>query len=267
VTPTGRVPPTPRRRRAPRLAILLAPLLMATSCPAFVRVGIEPGVAEDGSAPEFRFDYQRTALRELQSLTIYGCPPEELANFAYDSALQHVPIVWRIVRGEESPLRAQPLRITYGRAPAGYREEKPATPIARGGCYHAHAVAFADRSTSRAYLGGLEGAQTFRLLADGQLVMGTPTVPVLDSRPLRQLNRAAVGCTRGYRRARTPADSAAVDTREYAVLQAAVSCGHLRTQWPDVMHNPVTRERTLLGLMGLGLSAVALLLSQDESRE
>lgn len=255
------------RRRAARAAVALAPLLMATSCPAFVRVGVEPGPARDGSTPEFRFDYTRTSLRELTSLTIYGCPDQELYSFAYDSALQRLPVVWRIVRQAEAPLRVEPLRITYGRVPAGYREETPPAPIEPGGCYRAHAVAFPDRSTEQAYVGGLEGGQTFRLLSNGRLVLGTPTVPVLDSRPLRQINRAAVGCTGGYRRARTQADSAAVDAREHTVLDTPLSCGHLRTQWQDAMHAPVTRERTVLGLLGLGLGAIALLLAGEESEK
>jgi hypothetical protein len=244
--------------------IALTPLLLATSCPAFVRVGVEPGAAADGSTPEFRFDYERTALRELESLTIYGCPDEELYSFKYDSALQRLPVVWRIVRQEDALMRTQPLRITYGRVPAGYREEARAAPIVPGGCYYARAVAFADTAVRQIYIEGLEGGQTFRLLSDGSLVLGTPIVPLLDSRPLRQINRAAVGCIRRYRRARTPADSAAVDAREYAVLDTPLSCGHLRTQWPDAMRSPVTRERTLLGLLGLGLSTAALLLSEDD---
>lgn len=256
-----------RGRRAPWLAVALAPLLMATSCPAFVRVGVEPGAAADGSAPEFRFDFQRTPLRELASLTVYGCPDEELYSFKYDSALQRVPVAWRIVRQEDAPMHAEPLRITYGRMPAGYREETRAAPIEPGGCYRVHAVAFPDRSTGQAYLAGLEGGQTFRLLPDGRLILGTPIVPMLDSRPLRQINRAAVGCTRGYRRARTPADSTAVDAREYAVLDTPVTCGLLRSRWPDVMRDPTTRERTLLGVLGLSAGAVALFLAGEESEE
>jgi hypothetical protein len=76
--------------------------------------------------------------------------------------------------------------------------------------------------------------------------------------------RVEPGPARGYRLARTPADSAAVDAREYAVLNTPLSCGHLRTRWPDAMHSPVTRERTLLGLLGLSLGAIALLFSETD---
>lgn len=256
---------SPPRRRAPWPAVALAPLLMATSCPAFVRVGVEPGPAPDGSTPEFRFDYERTSLRELASLTIHGCPGRAPESVEYDSALQRLPVVWRIVRQAEAPLQAEPLRITYGRVPAGYREEARAAPIEPGGCYHAHAVAFPDRSTRQAYVGGLQGGRTFRLLSDGRLVLGTPAVPAFDSRPLREINRAAVRCTRGYGRASTRVDSAAVDAREQTVLDTPVSCGHLRTQWPDVMHSPVTRERTVLALLAVGLGAAALVVAGEES--
>lgn len=265
MTPLDRVSPPRRGRGAPWLVIALAPALLATSCPAFVRIAVELGTAADGSAPELRFTYARTALRALSSLTIYGCPGDQLTRFAYDSALQHVPVVWRIVREEDAPAGAAQLRITYGRVPAGYREEAPAAPIARGDCYYAHAVAFPDTSVGQAYIAGLEGGETFRLLSDGRVVLGTPNIALFDRRPLREINRAAVGCTRGYRRARTQADTAAVDARAYAVLETPVSCGHLRTRWPDVMRGPTTTERTLLGILGLGVSALALLLSGGES--
>lgn len=259
--------PAPRhRRRLPWLVFALVPALLATSCPAVIRVDVAPG-PEGTTAPEFRFSYQRTALRKVDSLTVYACPQRAVYGAEYDSALSKLPERWRITREDGAPAQ-EPLRVIYGHVPPGYREEAPAAPLAVGGCYHARAVARLDSALARPLKWfDVDGTQTFRLLPDGRMILGTPEGTFFDRRPLRETNRAAVACARGYRRARTQADTTAVDVREYAVLDHPLPCGWLRTHWPDVLTSPQTTERTLLGAVGVAIGIVGAILSGDESDE
>jgi hypothetical protein len=254
-------------RRAPRLVLALVPLLLATSCPAFISVHVEAGPAGP-TAPELRFSYERTPLRKVDSLTVYACPQRAVYGAGYDSALLQLPVRWRITRETPADAAAEPLRVIYGRLPAGYREEAPAAPLAVGGCYHARVVARLDSALAKPLKWfDVDGGQTFRLLPDGRLIVGSPEGTFFDRRPLRETNRAAVACARGYRRARTTADSAAVDAREHLILEHPLSCGWLRAHWPDVLNGPQTTERTLLGALGLAIGIVAAVLSGTESDE
>lgn len=247
----------------PWLAMALVPALLATSCPVFIGVHVATGT--DGpTAPELRFWYERTPLRQVDSLTVYACPPRAVYGAAYDSALLTLPVQWRITRDTGAAPAGEPLRVTYGRVPAGYREEAPAAPLATGGCYLARVVARVDSALAKPLKWlDLDGAQTFRLLPDGRIIMGVPEGTLYDRRPLRETNRAAVACRRGYRRARTPADSAAVDAREHAVLDYPLSCGWLRAHWPDVMSGPQTTERTILGAVGAAISVALAILASE----
>lgn len=254
-------------RRAPWLAIALAPLLLATSCPAFIRVHVEPGPG-GATAPELRFSYERTPLRKVDSLTVYACPQRAVYGNEYDSALLRLPVRWRITRETGADAATEPLRVIYGRPPAGYREEAPAAPLAVGGCYHARVVARLDSALAKPLKWfDVDGAETFRLLPDGRMLVGTPEGTFFDRRPLRETNRAAVACARGYRRARTRADSSAVDAREHLILEHPLSCGWLRVHWPDVLSGPQTTERTLLGALAAAIGIVVAVLPGNESDE
>jgi hypothetical protein len=247
--------------------VALVPALLATSCPVFIRVDVAPGPA-GATVPELRFSYERTALRKVDSLTVYACPQRAVYGAEYDSALMKLPVRWRITRDERAAPAQEPLRVIYGSVPAGYREEAPAAPLAMGGCYHARAVARLDSALAKPLKWlDVDGAQTFRLLPDGRMILGTPEGTFFDRRPLRETNRAAVACTRGYRRARTAADTAAVDVREYTVLDGPLSCGWVRTHWPDVLTAPQTTERTVLAAVAVVVGAVGIILSSDESDE
>jgi hypothetical protein len=264
---TRRVSAPRRRHRLRWLALALVPALLATSCPAFIRVDVAPGPG-GATAPELRFSYQRTALQKVDSLTVYACPPQAVYGAEYDSALLKLPVRWRITRDEGAAPAQEPLRVTYGRIPPGYREEAPAAPLAVGGCYHVRAVTRLDSALAKPLKWfDVDGAQTFRLLPDGRMIVGNPEGTFFDRRALRETNQAAVACARGYRRARTQADSAAVDGREHAVLNHPLSCGWLRTHWPDVLTSTQTTERTLLAAVASVIGLVGIIASGVKSDE
>lgn len=218
------------------LAVALGPALMASRCIHPVDVGVTPA-PRTGDAPAFQFGYRGEPLTYVEEFQVADC-----------QATGPERVTWRIVRDGQTPTDSEPLRITYGVLPRGYRQETPPRPLAPGGCYRASAVAMAPVGES---LGPPSGGETFRLLPNGQVIVGEPGSIFGNTRPFRQLNRASVGCTRGWRRADTAADSAAVDAREYEVLDTRVSCGWLFTEWPGVVEDPVSTERATLTLAGL----------------
>lgn len=219
------------------MAVALCPALMASQCVEPVRVQLEPA-----DPPAFQFTYRGDVLTVLQSFQVRTCPHDGNR------------VVWRIGRNDAPLTQTEPLRIAYGHVPRGYREARAAEPLRPGGCYETGAVAVEQHPRPRGTLGGVR----FRVLPNRQLVAGWPGGLGLSSQPFRQINRAAVDCDRGYRRARTEADRDAVDAREHAVLEARVSCAWLRTHWPDLMERPASTERGLLGLLGLAGLAVAI---------
>lgn len=244
------------------LAVALSPALMATSCPSYIEMDVERGGAP-GEPPTLAFSYQRTPLRGLDSLRVTRCPEAAVQTAAYD-LVEHpdLPLVWQVVRETQITPGPEPLRITYGRVPPGYREETAAAPLEPGGCY-SFRIVLGDASIAERRLHGvgLVGGERLRLLPDGRMVVGAPEGTLMNRGAMRQLNRAAVGCARGYRRARAPGDSAAVDARRYAVLDTALSCGWLTAAWPDVMQDPASSEHGVLAAMGLAALLAAALLS------
>jgi len=72
------------------------------------------------------------------------------------------------------------------------------------------------------------------------------------------VDRAAVGCRRGYRRARSFADTIAVDARVWPVSDTTVTCGFLRHRDPDMIARAESTERLLLQAAGGILAAAAL---------
>jgi hypothetical protein len=218
------------------LALALCPTLMASTCihPAHVRVAPGPRIDEP---PAFHFEYRDEPLTYVESFQVTDCLDPRAPSVA-----------WRIVREGQPPADFGPLRIVYGRVPQGYRETAAAQPLAPGGCYDATVEILPPVGVP---IRNPAGGETFRLLPNGRIIVGQPAGLFNNPRPFRQLNRAAVGCTRGWRRADTAADSAAVDAWEYEVLDARVSCGWLFTEWPGVVDDPTSTERATLALAGL----------------
>jgi hypothetical protein len=223
-------------RRKLFLAVALCPALMASQCIEPVYVGVVPG-RQPADAPAFQFLYRRDLLSYVEEFRVAACGDPGTRSPA-----------WRIVRDGQTPPDMGPLRLTYGRVPRGYREMQAAQPLEPGGCYDASVHVLAPAGVP---IRTPAGAERFRVLPNGQLVVGHSGGLIHNTRPFRQLNRASVGCTRGWRRARTAADSAAVDAREYPVLDARVSCDWLFTEWRDVVNEPLSTERAGLALAAL----------------
>lgn len=211
------------------MAIALAPALMANQCFKLIDIRVAPDPAA-GDAPSFSFAYDGERLSVVKSFEVSGCPGGRWGR------------MWRIVPDGRTQHPGEPLRITYGRPPRGYREEVPAQPLAPGGCYRAQAEGIGLPALNF-------GGETFRILPSGRMVAGQPGGFLTSSTPFRQLNRAAVGCARGFRRAGTAADSARVQAREYPVAGERLSCGWLLESWPDVMSEPITTERGVLAVI------------------
>lgn len=226
-------------------AAAMLPALMANQCIRMIDVRADTDAA--GEPPSFflAFDGERLSVVKWFEVT-------ECARGAGGS-------MWRIVPDGRTQHRGEPLRITYGRVPHGYEESRPARPLEPGGCYDVDAEGIG----LPAFPGG---GETLRVLPNGRVVAGNPGGLLGSSRPYRQLNRAAVGCARRYRRAATAADSAAVDAREHAVLDAHPTCGWLGEHWPDLMSDPVTTEHGLLATLGT-VAALALLVFIGEQAE
>lgn len=221
--------------------LCLTPALLASTCIPLLKVSVDPGPSASGP-PAFTARHGGDPVYGVKALQVTECSNRAAA-------------VWHIIRGTLPSPPTAPMRITYGSAPAGYREETPAGELEPGGCYHV--VVQGGPELLGSYL---PHGETFRVLPNGQIAVGEPGGLLFSSRPYRHTNRAAVGCTRGYRRARTAADSAAVDAREYPVLDARVTCRWLYDTWPDVMTDPVTTEQGVLwgsvlvaSYVGLGL--------------
>ena len=217
-------------RRKWMIAIALAPALMANQCFKLIDVRLAPDAAPS-EPPSFSFVFDGEPLSVLERFEVGPCGGGPLS------------MAWALVPDGVTQHTGMPLRITYGRVPPGYREAFAAQPLAPGGCYRVSA-----EGIGLAPLG--IGWTTFRILPDGRMFEGEPGGMLMSSRPFRQLNRAAVGCARGYRRARTAADRTSVDAREFAVLEARVSCGWLNEHWPDLMRDPIATERGMLTLIG-----------------
>ncbi|HYR07691.1 MAG TPA: hypothetical protein VEQ60_07975 [Longimicrobium sp.] len=237
-------------RSALWLAIAISPLLMASQCYPVVDVSVAPGAAA-GDPPSFQFAFRGDVLPRVQSFEVRRCGSD------------NDRMVWQLKLADAPDTEAEQLRITYGRVPPGYRESWPAVPLEPGGCYRANAVAVDQPLLYSATFGGA----TFRVLPNRTMIVGSPGGLVHNTRPFRQLNRAAVGCHRGWRRARTRADSAAVDARRYPVLDDRPSCDWLNTHWPELMSEPASTERAGLALAGLLVLYVTLGLLSEQIPE
>ena len=207
------------------LALALAPALMATSCIYGIPVHVMP----------------QPFVAEPVAFTIYQYADTAgtVAAFEVRDCADSTSVAWRVSRGTRSDTSV--LRIAYGRAPEGFDQAAPARPLVPGGCYHAVATS--------AEPGARGGREVFRLLPNGAVIVGMPE-GLTDPPEVRELNRASVACVRGYRRAGTAADSAAVDAHERPVHGMALSCGWIRLHWPDALETTVTRGENVRGLLG-----------------
>jgi hypothetical protein len=218
--------------------LCLTPALLASTCMPMLRVRVDPGPLAKGP-PVFTFRHGGDHVYSIQTLRVAECSSQ-------------VASVWKIERGPLPSQPTEPLRITYGSMPAGYREDTAAGVLEPGGCYHVLVDGEPD------LIGIGVGRETIRVLPNGRIAVGEPGGLLTNSRPFRDTNRAAVGCTRGYRRARTAADSAAVDARSYPIVDARVTCRWLYDTWPDVMTDPIPTEQGLLWGSVLVASYVSL---------
>jgi hypothetical protein len=232
------------------LAVVLAPMLMATTCIRFKFIEVDVSAGHDeASPPVFSFSHDRVQLMALKRFQVTDCWGTNGRS------------VWTLVPNGVVQHAVEPLRITYARVPLGYREEAPAPPLQPGGCYRAVAEGVpSDEAID-------EGRETFRVLPGGRVVVGQPEGIVYNSPAFRQLNRAAVGCARGYRRALSAVDSAAVERREYRVVDQRLSCGWLYEHWPDVMSDQVATERALAAALGGIATVVGIVLLSEQIPE
>lgn len=237
------------------LALALTPALLATTCFYYVGVEVEPGDTP-ADPPAFRFEYRGDPVA-VEAFQVSVCP--DTAEYVSPDAFPYPAsaIAWRIVREERRPARPEDLRIVYGQVPAGFREETRAQPLRPGGCYHAGAQGRTPKETSTVH-----GGEMLHVLPDGRLLT-SESGGLAGPRPFREINRASVACARGYRRALTAADSAAVDERAFSVMDASLTCGWLNENWPDLMSNPRSGERTTLALILSGAAVLAGILASS----
>ena len=225
----------PDRRRPPLrrslLALCLATPLLATSCPPRMRVRLDPASAR--SAPSFTFSREDVLLGAVREFGVYACRPRELQK----------PL-WVIQRdtGISAP-EGNVLRVTYGLVPPGYSSHAPALPLEPRRCYEA-AVVGSEYSWP--------GTKDFYLERDGRVrALRGETAFELAVKQEQRWHRAAVQCRRGYRRARSAADSAVVDARTHPVADTTLTCGWMREAFPTEINEAVSSERGTVMFLGL----------------
>ena len=226
------------------LAVLaIAPVLMATQCYPRYDVQVSPGPAPKQAV--FTGVRDKEAV-ELGSVTVARCRP---------SLLHHV--VWDVDIRETADSIPASDSLVYGAAPAGFFERKGPEPLVAGGCYTVSSWGRLRESGRRAM-----GSGGFHVLPDGTVANG------LGARGGRlagenQVERAAVGCRRDYRRAGTAADSTRVDARVWAVADTSITCGFLRTRHPEIIATTESTEWRLVQVAG-GIAAIAALLVLED---
>jgi hypothetical protein len=228
------------------LAVAMAPALLANQCFRLIDVRIED--EGRGRPPTFSFSHGRDQLQVVKWFEVTECAGSRTNR------------LWRIHPDGVTQHEGRPLRITYGVLPRGYRQETTARTLEPGGCYRATVSGIGITPIST-------GSETFRILPSQTVLPGESGGLLFSSRAFRQLNRAAVGCARGYRRATTSADSASVAAREYTVLDDRLSCGWLYDHWGDQMNEPLATERGMLVLLGLLAASAGIIFVTDQIPE
>ena len=222
------------------LAVLaMGPLLMATQCHPSYDVRVAPG-------PE-PMQAVFTGVRGKESVAI-----DDLAvALCRPSVVSH--LVWDATRVEKA---AGADSVTYGEA-SRFSSRRPAEPLRPGGCYTVFSTGTLHPSGRYAI-----GSGGFHVLPDGRVVNGTgPQGRRLTS--YRQVDRAAVGCKRAYRRAPTLQDTTSIDARVWEVADTTITCGHLRYRHPETLAGAESSERLLLQAAGGIAVLVALFAIQD----
>jgi hypothetical protein len=223
------------------LAVLaMAPVLMATQCVEQFDVQVSPG--PEPMRPVITAVRGKGAV-ELREVHVALCRV---------SVVPHT--VWMASRASGA---APTDSVTYGDPSADFLSQRPPEPLRAGGCYTVGASGSVSGSSLPA-----RGYGGFRVMADGSVQNGTGELGRRLSQE-QEVDRAAVGCRRAYRRARSLADSAAVDARAWPVSDTTVTCRFLRQRDPEMIARAESTERLLLQAAGGIVAAAALMVLQD----
>ncbi|HEU4561483.1 MAG TPA: hypothetical protein VFS20_26755, partial [Longimicrobium sp.] len=217
-------------RRA-ALALCLAAPLLAMSCPPRMKVHLDSASARN--APSFTFSREDVLMERVREFGVYACRPKGLQK----------PL-W-VIRPDSgtAAVRGSVLRVTYGEVPPGYVAETPALPLEPRKCYEA-AVVGSEYSWP--------GTRDFYLERDGRVrALRGETSFELAMKQEQRWHRAAVGCRRGYRRARSAGDSAVVDARTFPVADTTLTCGWMREAFPSDIDEAISSERGTVMFLGL----------------
>ena len=226
------------------LAVLaMVPGLMATQCYERFDVQVSPG--PEPMRPVIAALHGKDTV-ELREVHVALCRVGILPHAVWSASRQL----------EKGAARVD--SVTYGDPSAGFFSQRPPEPLRAGGCYTVGASGRVSGSSLPA-----RGFGGFRVLADGSVQNGTGELGRRLERE-REVDRAAVGCRRGYRHARNPADSAAVDARDWTVSDTTITCGFLRARHADLIARTESTERALLGTLGAITIVAALLVLEDK---
>jgi hypothetical protein len=225
------------------LAVLaMGPALMATQCYKQVDVQVSPG--PEPMQPVITASRGKDTV-DLRDVYVARCRV---------SVVPHA--VWSASR-KSTKGAARTESVVYGDTSGGFFSERPPEPLRAGGCYTVGASGTVIGSNLPAM-----GSGGFRVFPDGSVANGTGEL----GRRLgneRDVHRAAVGCRRGYDRARTLADSTAVDTRVWPVSDTTITCGLLRERDPETIASVESTGRVLLKAGGWIAVIAALSVLQD----
>lgn len=226
------------------LAVLaMMPVTMATQCIPRFDVRTSPG--PEPMQAVFTGDRGGEPV-ELRKLTVARCRPGVAHHVVWDAS---------VGSASDSTVRAD--SVVYGRAPEGSDELAKAEPLIAGGCYEVFASGL---TRAGRYARGTGG---FRVRPDGVVIDGTGPMGRRFGNE-KEVDRAAVGCRRDYRRARTAADSATVDARVWPISDTTLTCGDLRRRAPDAIATTESTERLVLQAAAGIAALAALFVLQDK---
>jgi hypothetical protein len=223
--------------------LAMMPVTMATQC--YPRFDVRTSPGPEPMQAVFTGDRGGQPV-ELRTVYVTRCRPSVVHHVAWDATVQ-----------SELDPKVRVDSVVYGRAPKGAAERSAAEPLIAGGCYE---VSASGRTVTGEYARGTGG---FRVRPDGVVIDGTgPMGSRLANE--KEVDRAAVGCRRDYRRARTAADSVTVDARVWPVSDTTITCGYLRRRAPDAIAETESTERVVLQAAAGVAAIAALLVLQDK---